>query len=120
MGTVYKPTATKPLPPGAAIIIRKGRRLARWKAANGKTRTAPLTVGKDGSDRIIIESAKWYCKYRDGSRIVRIVPTGCKDETAARQVLADLERRGELVRAGVMTSGEDAMSGHQSTPLMEH
>jgi hypothetical protein len=43
MGTVYKETFSKPLPAGARIILRKGRRLAEWKDAKGKTRTAPLT-----------------------------------------------------------------------------
>jgi hypothetical protein len=56
MGTVYKETYTKPLPAGAKIILRKGRRFAEWKDAKGKTQTAPLTVGKDGTDRITIEA----------------------------------------------------------------
>jgi hypothetical protein len=50
MGTVYRKTATKPLPEGAETFTRKGNRLARWKDAKGKTRTAPLTTGKDGTD----------------------------------------------------------------------
>ena len=48
MGTVYRKTFTKPLPAGAEIIVRKGQRLAEWKDAKGKTRTAPVTTGKDG------------------------------------------------------------------------
>ena len=46
--------------------------------------------------------------------------TGCRDETAARQVLADLERRAELVRSGVMTAAEAAVGDHQAAPLAEH
>ena len=30
MGTVYRKTATKPLPSGAKLIVRKGERLAEW------------------------------------------------------------------------------------------
>ena len=37
MGTVFRKTATKPLPAGAKIIVRKGQRLAEWKDAKGKT-----------------------------------------------------------------------------------
>ena len=59
-------------------------------------------------------------KYRDGSRIVREVSTGCRDETAERRVLADLERRAELVKAGVMSAGEDSVADHQATPLAAH
>jgi hypothetical protein len=84
MGAVFKKTATKPLPTGAKIIVRKGQRLAEWKDAKGKTRTAPLTVGKDGTDRLVITARTYTAKYRDGSGIVREVATGCRDESAAR------------------------------------
>ena len=36
MGTVFKKTATKPLPAGAKIIVRKGQRLAEWQDAKGQ------------------------------------------------------------------------------------
>jgi len=65
MGTVFKKQVTKPLPTGAETFVRKGERFARWKV-KGKTRTARLTTGQDGSARIIIESGKWFAKYRDG------------------------------------------------------
>jgi integrase len=51
---------------------------------------------------------------------VQEVSTGCRDETAARQVLADLERRAELIRANVITAAEDAIGRHQPAPLSEH
>jgi hypothetical protein len=35
MGSVFKKTVTRPLPPGAEIIQRKGVRLARWRDASG-------------------------------------------------------------------------------------
>ena len=101
MGTVFKKTFTKPLPAGAEIFTRKGERFARWKDSKGRTRTAALTIGKDGSDRVAIESPFYVAKYRDGRGIVREVATGCRDETAARSVLGDLERRAELVKANV-------------------
>src|SRR5438093_12293949 len=105
MGTVFKKQTTRPLPPRAEIFVRKGGRFARWKV-KGKTRTAALTTGKDGSERIVTESLYFVAKYRDGAGVVRVVPTGCRDETAARQVLADLERKAELIRSGVMTTQE--------------
>src|SRR5437588_861612 len=78
MGSVFKKTVTKAVPPGAEIVERKGQRLARWKDRRGKTRTALLTIGEGGSDRIVIEAGKWYAKYRDGGGAVRVVPTGCR------------------------------------------
>jgi integrase len=120
VGTVFKPTVTKPLPAGAETFTRKGERFARWRDRKGKSRTAPLTVGKDGSDRIVIESSRYVAKYRDGAGVVQVVPTGCRDEQAARSVLGDLERRAELVRAGVMSAAESAVADHQATPLTGH
>ena len=120
MGTVYRKTATKPLPAGAKLIVRKGQRLAEWKDAKGKTRTAPLTTGQEGQPRIVIEAGTYTAKYRDGSGIVQEVATGCRDETAARSVLADLERRAEMVKGKVLTATEDALIDHQETPLAEH
>jgi integrase len=59
-------------------------------------------------------------KYRDGAGVVQVVPTGCRDETAARQVLADLERRAELVRSNVMTAAEATTADHQDTAFNDH
>ena len=63
MGTVYRETFTKPLPAGAEIITRKGQRLAKWKDKSGKTRTAPITVGQDGTDRITVTAGTYTAKY---------------------------------------------------------
>src|SRR5262249_45529429 len=72
------------------------------------------------AQRVIIESPFYVAKYRDGGNVVRVVPTGCRDEQAARRVLADLERRAELVKAKVLTAAEDRVANHQETPLAEH
>ncbi len=120
MGTVFHKTFTKPLPPGAETFVRKGERFARWKDRRGKTRMAPLTQGKDGAARVIIESSCYVAKYRDGTGVVQEISTGCRDETAARQVLADLERKAELVRSGVLTSAEATIGERLATPLSLH
>jgi hypothetical protein len=117
MGTVYHKSFTKPLPANAEIMTRKGDRLARWKDGKGKTRTAPLT---DAGNRIRIESATFIAKYRDGNNHVVEVPTGCRTEDAARQVLADLERQAERVRAGLITAAESRTAEHLGTPIGEH
>jgi hypothetical protein len=119
MGTVFKKTVSRPLPAGAEIINRKGERLARWRV-RGKLRTAPVTTGADGTDRIPTESPYYVAKYRDGAGIVRTVATGCRDEQAARQTLADLERRAELVRSKVMTAAETTAADHHGLPIGEH
>jgi integrase len=124
MGTVLKKTFTKPLPVGAELFTREGKQFARWKNAKGKARKATVTVPKKGKyagqTRIIIEGDTYFAKYRDGSGIVRTVPTGCRDETAARSILADLERRAELVKANVITVNEDQIADHQIIVLNKH
>ena len=101
MGSVFKKAVTRPLPLGAEFITRQGVRLARWRDAHKKIRTAPVTTGRDGSERIRDESRTYFARHRDGSGVVVETPTGCRDESAARQVLAELERRAERVRSGL-------------------
>ncbi len=120
MGTVYRKTVTKPLPPGAKIIVRKGQRLAEWLDAKEKRRTAAVTVGKGGTDRIVITARTYTAKYRDGSGLVREVATGCRDKTAAESVLADLVARAEKVKGGILTPAEDGMIDHKAAKLGSH
>ncbi|MCI0700210.1 MAG: hypothetical protein L0241_03890 [Planctomycetia bacterium] len=119
MGSVFRKTFTKPVPPNAEIIEKKGQRLARWRV-KGKLRQHPITKGTNGSDRVLIESPYYIAKYRDGKGVVREVSTKCKDEQAARRVLAELERKAELVRSNVITAAENAVSKHLTTPLETH
>ena len=111
---------TRPLPPGAEFITRKGVRLARWRDGKGKIRTAPVTTERDGTERIREESSTYFARHRDGNGVVVETPTGCRDESAARQVLADLERRAERVRSGLLTSAEARIAEHLTTPIGEH
>ena len=120
MGTVFREQDTAPLPQDAEIATVKGEQVAHWKPGKGRAKTASVTTGKDGSLRIVIRSATYSAKYRDGQGIVRKVTTGCRDEGAARSVLGELERRAELVKSGVMTAGEDAIADHASTPIAAH
>jgi hypothetical protein len=120
MGSLYRKTATKPLPLEAEIVAKKGTRIAKWKDRRGKTRTAPVITGRDGSERIVVESATYVAKFRDGEGIVQEVSTGCRDITAAKSKLAALERRAELVKGNVMTPSEDKIGRHQDTLLETH
>jgi integrase len=120
MGTVYKPTYTKPCPANAEIVTQKGVKFVRIKPTRGRAKLCPLTVGKDGSPRILVTSSKFVAKYRDGLGIVQTVATGCRDEQAARGRLRELERRSELVRTGVVSAVEDGMADQQSVQLTAH
>src|SRR5690349_1619942 len=120
MGSVFKKAVTRPLPPGAEIVVRKGVRLARWRDGKGRVKTAPVTTGREGAERIREESGTYFARYRDGSGVVVEAPTGCRVESAARQVLADLERRAERVRAGLLTPEESRTAEHLMKPIGEH
>ena len=93
MGTVFKKQYTKPLPKGAEILTQEGKTIARWKPAKGRTATAPVARGKDGSLRILKKAATYTAKFRNGQGIIVEKATGCRDEGAARSVLAELEKK---------------------------
>ena len=119
MGSVTRKTFTKPLPANADVIARQGVKLARWKDTRGKVRTAPLTAGQDGTSRIRVEAATFTARYRDGEGIVVEVATGCRTEDAARQVLAELERKAERVRSGLISPGESRIAQQIGRPIVE-
>ena len=98
----------------------KGEAFARVNPPKGRAITYRVTTGKDGSQRIVVESGTYVAKYRDGSGLVHTVSTGCRDEGAARSVLAELERRSKLAKSGVMTVAEDKIADRQATPLADH
>jgi hypothetical protein len=120
MGSLRRKTSTKQLPEVHELFNRKGETFVRWQDGNGKARTAKTTTGRDGSLRIVVESSKWFAKFRDGSGLIREVSTGCKDRGAAQSLLMQWERRAELINANVMTSADDAISNHAATRLVDH
>jgi len=120
MGSLRKKTFTKPLPRNAELITKNGQQFAKWRDGNGKKKTAAVTIGQDGSQRIVVESPFWLAKFRDGVGVVKERSTGCKDKGAAQTKLTELERRAELVRSGVVTEFQEAIAGHMATPLAEH
>src|SRR5438046_941952 len=82
--------------------------------------TEPLrrAIEASGMAHIAIERATGVkrasvMRFLRGARSLRLA-------TAARQVLADLERKAELVRSGVMTATEAAIGDHQAASLAEH
>lgn len=120
MGTVFRKAWTAPLPTDAEVVMVRNKQVARWRLRNGKLRKAEVFEGRDGSLRIRGRTAAYIAKYRDRSGVWLEVPTGCKDETAARAILAQLERRAKLIRAGVMTPEEDDASRHGDQPITDH
>ncbi len=119
MATVYRKTVTRALPNDAQLFTRKGEQLARWRDRKGGRRTGAVVEGRDGSQRVRIESATYVAKYRDGSGVVREVSTGCRTKDAAQAVLRELVERAEKVRAGVVSATEDAVRDWLAEPVAE-
>jgi integrase len=119
MGTILLPLVVKSLPRGAEIIEKNGERTARWRNSRGAIRTAEVRTTPRG-DCIAIHSGKYVARYKDAHGVVRSVPTQCRDRVAAQAVLARLEHRAELVRAGVISAEQDAVSDHRRAPIQRH
>ena len=120
MGTVYRPTYTKPLPAGARTLTRDGKPFAEWVDEAGKRRQAPMTGTTAKRPGIRVKATTYLAQYRDADGIERREPTGCRTLDAARAVLAELERRVEKVRAGVLTAAESTIADHADIPVVEH
>jgi integrase len=119
MGTVLLPLVVKPLPRGAEITEKNGERIARWRDSRGSIRTAQVRTTARG-DCIAMHSTKYVARYKDANGEHRTVSTGCRDIVAAKAVLADLVRRAELIRAGVISAEQYAVSDHRRAPIARH
>ncbi len=120
MGSVFRKLISRPLPEGARPLTRDGKLLAEWKGSDGRKHTGEIREIEGGLAKVLVRSSTYFAKYRDGSGIVRVVATHCREEAAARSVLAQLERRSELVRAGVMSAAEEAAGQEQGILLADH
>ena len=120
MGMIYRKCYTRPLPPGAQITERDGKRIARWRLRNGTARSGEVVDGRDGKTRVRGRSPCFSVRYRDACGRVIDVSTKCKDKVAARAFLSRLERSAELVRSGLLTPAEADAAGHSDLPFKSH
>ena len=120
MGRIFKKRIRQNIPKGAIFTTRKGVEYAQWKGRDGKKRQGEVVAQRDGKKRVLVDSGTYMCRYRDGSGVVHEKSTKCRDKDAARAVLGEVERRSEVVRAGIITPQEDAISDWQSLPLRDH
>jgi len=114
MGRVYKPTYCRPIPKGAEIVDRDGKRFARIRLGGPGTKPilAPLTRS---GDRCIVPQSKYWAVYRDAEGKLARAPLRVADLTVARGMLAEIELREERIRGG----RENRHDRHLSRPLSE-
>jgi integrase len=117
MASVFRRKKKQPLPAGARVVERKGRRVAEWLDANGKRRTAPVT--KDGSG-IRVESRMYTVRFVDEHGMVREVGTRCGDCAAAEQLGRELEKRAMQRREGLLDPVQERHAKASRAPIAEH
>ena len=120
MASIFRKTYTQPLPKHAEIVERRGRQMVMWIDRRGRKQYDDVTTGKLGQIKIIRESPTWFVRYRDADGLEQIKSTGCKDEQAARQVMADVLRRVEHRKAGILTAEQDQQASHADRRIAEH
>ncbi len=120
MATIFRKSYTQLLTKQCEIVERQGRRMAMWVDRRGRKQYDEITTGQQGQIKIIRQSPTWLARYRDADGIERIESTGCRDEQAARHVLANLLRRVEHIKAGILTAEQDRQANHAERPLVHH
>ncbi len=114
MSSIYRNEWTKPLPKGAEIRTKGKTRLAEW-TSRGKAHRGEV-VG----DRVRIQSATYWARWKDADgRLVR-ADTGCREEANAHKWLTDRLGEVERERLGIITPADRRVAGHLKTALSEH
>ncbi len=119
MATVYRKTVTREIPKDAERFTKKGIEFVRFKA-KGKTKSAKVVIGNGGQQRMSLSVGTYIIKFRDHLGIVHEKPTGCRDEGAARNMLAEIVRREELLLSKIITQSEVNQAEQQRLPTVEH
>jgi hypothetical protein len=119
MGQVFKKTTTRPVPSAAKIVEVGGKLTARWKGRGKRAKwmSAPVVTLDDGRQVIRQESSTYFVRYRDQDKALITVSTGCRDESAAKQVLADIEKRVERIVSKVATAQELTAADRRQSPI---
>lgn len=105
MASIYRRTYKRPIPPGAEIVTRKRKQVARWKDKHGRTHSAPLSA--DGQS-IVLERKCWYITY-EGANGRRITVKGYTDKEATEALARDKVKMAERIRQGCVTVDLDRL-----------
>lgn len=116
MATLYRKKYPIPMPTGAEIIDRQGKRFARW--TNGKNQVRLAEVVDDRHIAFVADC--WYMRYRDAEGIMRRASTGCREKQAAQKKLADVLAEIEKVQAGIITQQEKQIADQSVRSLDQH
>src|SRR5262249_1680671 len=107
-----RPTYTKPIPPGAKLFTRRGKRFARFADRDGNQVEAPLTAS---GQRIRLQTEMWHVFWRELGGVIRSKPLS-PDKTMAQRMMAEIIDKDRQVKAGM----RDRYDDHRERPLKEH
>ena len=103
----------RPIPQGAEIITKGGRRFARWTNNRGKTFTRPLN---DKGDRIVCDSRVWYSRLKNPTTGEQVETKAYSDKTASAALDYELLVKIERGVQGLI----DPMDEFRKRPIVEH
>ena len=117
MATVYKRSRRKPIPEGAEIITRKGKKSAVW--TNRKTgRKQRAEVSDDGEAVVIVAkgyTVEWFDHEGKRRRL-----NGGPDKDAADALGAKMEAEEMQRRRGLIDPRQEQLAGEGRRPIAEH
>ena len=114
MSSIFRNEWTKPIPAGAEIRTKGKVTIAEW-TSRGRTHRGAV-VG----DRVRLQSATYWARWKDADgRLVR-ADTGCREEANARKWLTDRLGEVERERLGIVTPADRRVAGHLKTDISEH
>jgi integrase len=118
MASVYKRTRQRPIPQGAELSTRDGKRYATWiDAKTGRKRRAPLN---DAGDKLVIESGNYLIAYDTAGGERKIVNSKTPDKDAAQQLANKLETETMLRARGIIDAAQERHATHAQRPIAEH
>ena len=120
MASIYRKTYTQHLPKNAAIVERNGKKMAMWIDGKGKKHYDQITTGNKGQIKILRYSPVYLAQYRNAAGEMVYESTGCRDEQAAKHVLAELVKRAEHIKAGILSAQDCRTADHAKLSLNEH
>ena len=120
MGSIYKKKSLKRLPKCSELIEVNGNQKAKWKSRDGKWITREVKKDSNGKLRVVSLSKFYTAKYRDENGRTIEVSTRCREESSARKILSELERKVELIHSGVITREESQVANNNDLSLDKH
>jgi integrase len=97
--------------------------LGYWaKKEQGKAPRQPSLPNpeEEGGKRIWSYYPHWFVRYRDADGIMRRPSTGCRDDKAAKQILAKIVSEVEKVKSGIISRDEAHAGHHAKAPMSKH